>query len=82
MRDRRQGQDTDGERCRDGGRRDTERHPQEKQARRQTVTYTQTHPLGDGERQEDIRDRDAARETERQRNGDREKQRQWERQNG
>lgn len=57
MRDRRQGQDTDGERCRDGGRRDTERHPQEKQARRQTVTYTQTHPLGDGERQEDMRQR-------------------------
>ena len=57
MRDRRQGQDADGERCRDGGRRDTERHPQEKQARRQTVTYTQTHPLGDGERQEDMRQR-------------------------
>lgn len=59
--------EADGERCRDGGRRDPERHPQEKQARRQTVTYAQTHPFRDGERQEDVRDRDA-RETERQRN--------------
>ena len=41
------------------GRRDPERHPQKKQARRQTVTYTQTHPFRDGERQEDIRNRDA-----------------------